>query len=74
MICTDTQGFNGFPDDQVEGWEGNFGFLEDYTGQATVMGEWGGKYLSYPSDKDKIWQDRFAQYLVDRCMSDNFVW
>ena len=32
------------------------------------------KYDSYSNGRDKEWQDYFAKYLVDRCLSDQFVW
>ena len=34
----------------------------------------GGQYDSYHNDKDVVWQNRFAEFLVDKCLSDQFVW
>jgi len=67
-------GYVNFPASQLSEWERCWGFIEEKTGHACVLGEWGGKYDSYHNDKDMVWQDRFAKYLVEKCMSDQFVW
>jgi len=68
------KGYVDFPESQLSEWERCWGFIEETTGHACVLGEWGGKYDSYHNDKDMLWQDRFAKYLVEKCLSDQFVW
>jgi hypothetical protein len=46
------------------------GFVEALTGRAVVVTAWGGD----GKGSDGQWQDAWASYLVDRCLSDNFVW
>lgn len=68
------KGYVNFPDSQLSEWERCWGFIEETTGHACVLGEWGGQYDSYHNDKDMVWQNRFAKYLVEKCLSDQFVW
>jgi endoglucanase len=51
-------------------WDAQWAFVEEATGRAAVVGEWGGHYKS----KDKVWQDAFADYIVDKCLEDTFYW
>ncbi len=51
-------------------WDDLFGFVEGATGNAVVLGEWGGFYRG----KTKQFIDELAFYLLDRCMSDNIWW
>eukprot|EP00965_Chrysotila_dentata_P107570 3554081-Pleurochrysis_carterae.AAC.1 len=48
-------------------WDEHFGYLS--TDAAVVVGEWGGIY----QDKDRMWQDRFAAYLLAHKLS-SFYW
>jgi len=51
-------------------WDALFGFVEQATGNAVVIGEWGGFYRN----KTKLFIDEFALYLLERCMSDSIWW
>lgn len=51
-------------------WDALFGFVEQATGNAVVIGEWGGFY----HNQTKLFIDEFALYLLERCMSDNIFW
>jgi hypothetical protein len=44
--------------------------VEEQTGRAAVVGEWGGHY----EKQDKVWQDAFASFIVDQCLEDTFYW
>ena len=46
-----------------------------------VVGEWGGWYNQkqgqhgrWWGDGDVKWQKEFAQYMINRCITDNFYW
>jgi len=58
-----------FPANMPAEWTARWGFLRD-AGKTVVLGEWGGRYL----DRDKIWQDAFAEYLLTNCFSNTFTW
>ena len=49
-----------FPANMEAIWERHFGYLSE-RGLTVVVGEWGGVYSR--NLKDKLWQDRFADYL-----------
>jgi hypothetical protein len=38
-----------FPDNMPEVWTHHWGFLEDETGKAAVLGEWGGEFFAWGS-------------------------
>ncbi|KAG5181695.1 glycoside hydrolase superfamily [Tribonema minus] len=59
-----------FPANMPSIWDKQVGFVEDATGKALVTGAWGGSYAG----QDKLWQDAWADYMIDRCIADNFVW
>jgi aryl-phospho-beta-D-glucosidase BglC (GH1 family) len=44
--------------------------LQRQTGNALVVGEWGGTYVG----ADAAWQDEFSLYLRRNCIADNFYW
>lgn len=54
----------------TEIWKNQWAFVEEETGRAAVVGEWGGHY----EEQDKVWQDAFASFLVDQCLEDTFYW
>lgn len=58
-----------FPQNMPTVWDSHFGYLHA-AGQAMAIGEFGGKY----TDKDKIWQDAFVGYLIDRHIDNFFYW
>lgn len=58
-----------FPGNMPDIWDDHFGTVHNETGFATVVGEWGGFYTG----KDKIWQDKFFEYLAEKGMGF-FYW
>jgi endoglucanase len=50
-----------FPDNMPPIWEQHFGFVPNATGQAIVIGEWGGKF----DGKQQKWNLKFAQWLKE---------
>lgn len=48
------------------------------TGRALVVGEWGGTIMGSTSLKNEtlagITQQKLAEYMVSRCMADNYWW
>jgi endoglucanase len=62
-------GGSDFPGNMPDIWDEHFGFL--YDGQhAVVPGEFGGHY----TDKDKVWQDAFVDYLLAKNAHSAFYW
>lgn len=59
-----------FPSNLPGIWDRFFGFVERHTGRAVVMGEWGGPL----SGRNEPFEETLANYLISRCMSDNFYW
>ena len=57
-----------FPHNMAAIWERHFGYLQS-TGATVVVGEWGG----FGRGKDRIWQDAFAAFLLDKGLS-SFYW
>eukprot|EP01113_Clastostelium_recurvatum_P048762 TRINITY_DN8946_c0_g1_i1.p1 TRINITY_DN8946_c0_g1~~TRINITY_DN8946_c0_g1_i1.p1 ORF type:complete len:381 (+),score=94.17 TRINITY_DN8946_c0_g1_i1:41-1183(+) len=53
-------------------WETHFGFLPTKTGNAIVLGEWGGKYDEQP--RTKMWMDQLVSYLIAKGSTDQFFW
>ena len=51
-----------FPNNMENIWETHFGFAQQYTGQAIVIGEMGGFYTG----KDREWQDWAIKYAARR--------
>lgn len=62
-----------FPNNMPGLWESHFGFLHDL-GYTIVPGEWGGKYGNGGNPKDKIWQDTFVDYMINRGICSSFYW
>nr|AZP54316.1 thermoactive glycoside hydrolase family 5 endoglucanase [uncultured archaeon] len=60
---------SSFPDNLPEIWELHFGYLKDLN-YTLVIGEWGGNY----EGKDKVWQDKFSEWLVEKGIHDFFYW
>lgn len=58
-------------------WEAHWAFVENLTGRAAVIGEWGGKMSSLTGSvgkRDKAWHAALADYLVEHCLEDTFYW
>lgn len=51
-----------FPANMVQIWDRHFGSVQQATGRAVVIGEFGGFYTG----NDKVWQDAFVTYLLER--------
>lgn len=58
-----------FPDNMPRIWDVHFGYLVE-EGYTVVMGEFGGRYV----DKDKVWADKFVDYLIERKISNFYYW
>jgi len=56
-------------------WNTHFGHLVDQ-GFTLIVGEYGGHYTTSPdeSQNDRLWQDSFVDYLIDRGTTSNFYW
>lgn len=50
-----------FPENMPAIWEAHFGFVPNATGQAIVIGEWGGRF----EGKQQKWNLKFAQWLKE---------
>lgn len=59
-----------FPANMPDEWTAKWGYLSLEQGKTVVIGEWGGWY----QDLDKVWQDAFADYLVENCFTSTFTW
>jgi len=59
-----------FPSNMAAIWEAHWGYIPASTGQAVVIGEWGGPY----SGNDATWMDALATYLKSKDMTDQFFW
>lgn len=53
-------------------WDEHFGEYRDQSGQPVVLGEWGGHYRQ--GTNDETWQNKLADYLIDRGLTDQFYW
>jgi len=64
-----------FPDNMPVIWDGFFGYLHDQ-GFSVVIGEFGGTYKtgSSKASNDKLWQDSFVTYLINKGMTSSFYW
>ena len=56
-------------------WDTLFGHLIGQ-GFTVVPGEFGGHYTtsSTPAQNDKLWQDSYVTYLINKGMKNNFYW
>jgi endoglucanase len=64
-----------FPNNMPGIWDHFFGYLDDQ-GYAVIIGEYGGQYTtsSTPAQNDKLWQDTFVDYLINKGMRSSFYW
>lgn len=60
---------SAFPGNMPEIWNTHFGYLAD-NGYPLAVGEFGGRY----TEKDKLWQDAFVDYLLSKNISHFFYW
>lgn len=51
-------------------WDDHWAFIPNLTGNAIVIGEWGGIY----SGQDGIWMDAIVDYLKGKDLTDQFFW
>lgn len=61
-----------FPNNMPEIWDAHFGFAAGLN-YAIAFGEFGGKY-GKGEPKDKIWQDKFVSYMIEKRMTNFFYW
>jgi len=59
-----------FPNNMPAIWDAHWGTVNKKTGQAVVLGEWGGQ-LSNP---DGTWLNAFVKYLLQRNLTSQFFW
>jgi endoglucanase len=59
-----------FPANMPEIWDDHWGTVNTKTGQAVVLGEWGGQ-LANP---DGTWLNAFVTYLLARDLTSQFFW
>jgi len=51
-------------------WDAHWGTVNTKTGQAVVLGEWGGQL----QDPDETWLNAFVSYLLQRGLTSQFFW
>jgi hypothetical protein len=54
--------------------ESQLGFIEDWTGKAVIIGEWGGFYEGEDNLPSRAWLDAFSDWLPQNCLEDTFFW
>jgi len=59
-----------FPANMPAIWNAHWAFIPARTGNAIVVGEWGGP----TSGADGVWLDAFASFLVSTGLTDQFFW
>jgi len=59
-----------FPKNMPPIWDAHWGIVANKTGQASVLGEWGGPLGGASS----VWLDAFVSYLVKQKLSSQFFW
>ena len=58
-----------FPANMPRIWDEHFGFLRKASAPLAI-GEFGGRYV----EQDKVWQDAFVAYMIDRRIDHFFYW
>lgn len=66
---------SNYPNNMPGIWDTLFGHLVG-EGYAVVVGEYGGHYTtsSDSSQNDKLWQDTFVSYLINKGITSSFYW
>jgi len=59
-----------FPKNMPAIWDTHYGFVPATTGNAMVIGEWGGAV----SGQNGVWMNAFVDYLIAKGATDNFFW
>lgn len=59
-----------FPESMPKIWDLHFGYIHKEKLGTLAIGEWGGWYTGL----DKIWQDKFAEYIIERKIFISFYW
>jgi len=59
-----------FPANMPAIWDTHWGTVSSKTGQATVLGEWGGML----QEPDTTWLNAFVSYLVGKGLTSQFFW
>jgi endoglucanase len=59
-----------FPNNMPAIWDAHWGFVAGQTGNAVVIGEWGGT----TSGNNGVWLNALASYLQSKGMTDQFWW
>jgi len=59
-----------FPNNMPAIWDAHWGTVNTKTGQATVLGEWGGQL----GGSDGVWLNAFVTYLVKNGHTSQFFW
>lgn len=59
-----------FPNNMPAIWDAHWGFVAGQTGNAVVIGEWGGT----TSGNNGVWLSALASYLQSKGMTDQFWW
>jgi len=59
-----------FPKNMPAIWDAHWGLVSAKTGQAVVLGEWGGQL----ADPDGTWLDAFVTYLGQKNLTSQFFW
>jgi endoglucanase len=60
-----------FPKNMPDIWDKYFGFVKREKLGTMTMGEWGG---TLNNDKEIVWQNSFADYLISTGITDGFYW
>lgn len=61
-----------FPNNMPAIWDAQFGFAASLN-YGLVIGEFGGKY-GQGNAKDKVWQDKLVDYMIERRITNYFYW
>eukprot|EP01112_Ceratiomyxa_fruticulosa_P009012 TRINITY_DN2345_c0_g4_i2.p1 TRINITY_DN2345_c0_g4~~TRINITY_DN2345_c0_g4_i2.p1 ORF type:complete len:297 (-),score=59.91 TRINITY_DN2345_c0_g4_i2:89-979(-) len=59
-----------FPKNMPDIWQAHFGYVPQKTGQAIVVGEWGG----FMQGNDQVWLEAFVSWLGSKGTTDTFFW
>jgi len=59
-----------FPKNMPAIWDTHYGFVPSLTGNAMVIGEWGGAV----SGQNGLWMNAFVDYLLAKGATDTFFW